>query len=167
MAPVYINKWQVFSAAIFIQATSGLTYVFSVYSPELKKALHLKQPQIEMIGSSANMGGYFGIISGLTYDYFDSYFRAGPRGVLMVGLVVNVVGYTVLFLAASNRIATEAWQVGLIAAMATNAGTWYDTVAIVTCLRNFPEDRGTVVGVLKSFVGLSGSMFTQVRNPKP
>jgi hypothetical protein len=43
-----------------------------------------------------------------------------------------------------------------------NAGTWFDTSALVTSVRNFPNDRGMVVGVLKSFLGLSSSIFTSI-----
>lgn len=41
-----------------------------------------------------------------------------------------------------------------------NAGTWFDTAAIVTNVRNFPNSRGFVVGILKSFLGLSASLYT-------
>lgn len=43
-----------------------------------------------------------------------------------------------------------------------NMGTWYDTSSLVTSVRNFPNDRGFVVGVLKSFLGLSSSIFTSI-----
>jgi hypothetical protein len=46
--------------------------------------------------------------------------------------------------------------------VAGNMGVWYDTSALVTCVRNFPNDRGFVVGVLKSFLGLSSSLFTSI-----
>jgi hypothetical protein len=35
---------------------------------------------------------------------------------------------------------------------AGNTGTWFDTSTLVTNVRNFPNDRGFVVGVLKSFL---------------
>lgn len=41
-------------------------------------------------------------------------------------------------------------------------GTWLDTTTLVTNVRNFPNDRGFVVGVLKSFLGLSSSIYTSV-----
>ncbi len=32
---------------------------------------------------------------------------------------------------------------------AGNAGTWWDTSVLVTNVRNFPDDRGSVMGILK------------------
>jgi hypothetical protein len=43
-----------------------------------------------------------------------------------------------------------------------NAGTWFDTAALVTNVRNFPNSRGYVVGILKSFLGLSASVYTTI-----
>lgn len=43
-----------------------------------------------------------------------------------------------------------------------NMGTWYDTSSLVTSVRNFPNERGVVVGVLKSYLGLSSSIYTSV-----
>lgn len=42
------------------------------------------------------------------------------------------------------------------------AGTWFDTSALVTNVRNFPNHRGLAVGVLKSFLGLSSSIYTSI-----
>jgi hypothetical protein len=41
-----------------------------------------------------------------------------------------------------------------------NAGCWFDTATIVTNVRNFPHSRGFVVGILKSYLGLSASLYS-------
>lgn len=43
-----------------------------------------------------------------------------------------------------------------------NAGTWFDTTSLATNIRNFPADRGTVIGILKSFLGLSASIYSSI-----
>ena len=51
----------------------------------------------------------------------------------------------------------------LIALVACNGGTWVDTCCLVTNVRNFPNERGVVVGVLKCFVGLCASIYTGIK----
>lgn len=42
----------------------------------------------------------------------------------------------------------------------TNGSAWMGTAVLVTNMRNFPLSRGTVAGVMKGYMGLSGAVFT-------
>ncbi|XP_028087858.1 protein NUCLEAR FUSION DEFECTIVE 4-like [Camellia sinensis] len=45
--------------------------------------------------------------------------------------------------------------------MAAHAQTFFNTANVVTAVHNFPDYSGTVVGIMKGFLGLSGAMLVQ------
>lgn len=45
--------------------------------------------------------------------------------------------------------------------MAAHAQTFFNTANVVTAVHNFPDYSGTIVGIMKGFLGLSGSMLIQ------
>lgn len=52
-----------------------------------------------------------------------------------------------------RRINPSYWQVVIIAMVAPFAGTFWDTSALATCTRNFPAERGTIIGIVKACMG--------------
>lgn len=54
------------------------------------------------------------------------------------------------------------WQLWIALCIATNSSAWFSTAVLVTNMKNFPQSRGTVAGILKGYSGLSAAVFTEI-----
>ncbi|KAL1357241.1 hypothetical protein AAHE18_05G242400 [Arachis hypogaea] len=54
------------------------------------------------------------------------------------------------------------WVMCFFAWLGANGQTFLNTTNVVTGLRNFPEYSGTIVGIMKGFLGLSGAILIQL-----
>ena len=90
------------------------------------------------------------------------YKRAGPWMCVVIGCMCYAVGcYGLYWIAVSKDSSTvEFWALCILSFVASNGGTWLESAALSTTLRNFETHRGQVVGILKAFLGLSASIYT-------
>ncbi|CAM6028475.1 unnamed protein product [Sphagnum balticum] len=148
-------RWAGMVASSWVQATVGVCYCFGLYSPMLKEFLGYNQAQINTLGFAKDLGTYVAVLQGLAVDVIPVW------GFLALGSIQSLVGYGVLWLVLSGRIAPPPyWMVCVLLAVGSNGGPWLDTVNIVVNLRNFPHKRGAVTGILKCCFGLSSAIFS-------
>lgn len=155
-----INKYVTFASSIPVAFSGGLSYLFSIWSPALQDAYNLSQDDLQIIAAVGNVGGYSSFISGLVYDCLEHRHHVGPRLSLLLGCLTTFLGFFGLWAALTQRFIATVWQLAALAALAGNGGTWFDTCCLATNLRNFPAQRGPVVGIIKAGVGLSASIYS-------
>ncbi|KAB1223570.1 putative transporter MCH1 [Morella rubra] len=154
---VILGRWFMVFASLLIMSVSGSTYIFSLYSNDIKTSLGYDQTTLNLLSFFKDMGGNLGLLSGLINEITP------PWVVLSIGVVMNLFGYLMIWLAVTGRTAKpHIWQMCLYICLGSNSQAFANTGALVTCVKNFPESRGSVLGLLKGLVGLSGAITTQL-----
>ncbi|KAF3621234.1 putative transcription elongation factor SPT5-like isoform X1 [Capsicum annuum] len=154
---VLTGRWFMVFATVLILSASGATYIFGIYSTDIKTSLGYDQTTLNLLSFFKDLGGNVGILSGLINEVTP------PWVVLSFGAVLNFFGYFMIWLAVTKKIPKpKVWHMCLYICVGSNSQSFANTGALVTCVKNFPESRGAVLGLLKGYVGLSGAMLTQM-----
>ncbi|XP_010543563.1 PREDICTED: protein NUCLEAR FUSION DEFECTIVE 4-like [Tarenaya hassleriana] len=151
------GRWFMMFASFLIMAGAGATYLFGVYSKDIKATLGYDQSTLNLLSTFKDLGANVGVLSGLLAEVTPTWF------VLLVGSAMNFGGYFLIYLSVTGKIPNpKIWQMCMFICIGANSQNFANTGALVTCVKNFPESRGMMLGLMKGFVGLSGAVFNQL-----
>ncbi|KAF3434047.1 hypothetical protein FNV43_RR25150 [Rhamnella rubrinervis] len=154
---VITGRWFVIFASLLIMAAAGATYMFGLYSNDIKKVLGYNQTTLNLLSFFKDVGTNVGVLSGLINEITP------PWVVLIIGAVLNFFGYFMIWLAVTEKIARpRVWHMCMYIYIGANSQSFANTGSLVTCVKNFPESRGVVLGLLKGYLGLSVAIITQL-----
>lgn len=154
---VVASRWFMVFASLLIMSVNGSGYMFGLYSNDIKSSLGYDQSTLNLISFFKDLGGNLGILAGLTNEV------SPPWVVLSIGSVMNFFGYFMIWMSITGRAAKPpVWKMCLYICIGANSLSFPNTAALVTCVKNFPESRGIVIGLLKGLIGLSGAILTQL-----
>lgn len=154
-------------ASLMMMAGCGTIHFFGIYSKELKVTFGYDQETLNLLSFSKELVVNIGIYAGLIAEVTPTWF------VLLLGAAMNFTGYFMIWLAVTGKIAKpQIWQMCAyiyIAAnsmfyiyIAANSMCFINTGIVPACVKNFPESRGIIIGLLKGYIGLSAAIITQI-----
>lgn len=147
--------WVGLAAAVWVQISGGNGSTFPLYSAALKSVLGFNQQQVTILGVACDLGENMGLLPGYASN------KLAPWAMLLIGVSSCFLGYGVLWLSVSQIVhGLPFWLLFIALVVATNSCSWFGTAALVTNMRNFPMSRGSVAGLLKGIMGISGAAFT-------
>ncbi|PPR98152.1 hypothetical protein GOBAR_AA22505 [Gossypium barbadense] len=151
------GRWFALFASFLIMAGGVATYLFGIHSKEIKSTLNYEQTTLNLVGFYKDLGANVGVISGVVATVNSNLvFVLAGRCIQLCRLFHDML------VVAGKITKPKIWQMCIYICIGANSQNFANTGALVTSVKNFPESRGSMIGLLKGYTGLSGAIMTQI-----
>ena len=141
------------AAGTYASAVLSCVYALSVLTDHIKTKYDIGQEQLATVSTFGFVFCLFGLPAGFLYD------RYGPRPCLAVGTGMLLSGGVLLALVLNDSVAGTVVTFSLCYVLVAWPSGWMDAPSLLTNMYCFPLNRGDVVALQKTFVGLGGTVF--------
>lgn len=122
---VLTGRWLMVFASFLMMVTAGASYMFGLYSNDIKFVLGYDQTTLNLISFFKDLGANVGILSGLINEVTP------PWVVLSIGAVLNFFGHFMIWLAITQKIPKpRVWHMCLYMSIGANSHTFTNTGAL-------------------------------------
>jgi hypothetical protein len=112
-------------------------------SLSIKRSLEYKQSSIGLLSVFKDLGVNLGLLSGLLSQVAPTWV------ILLLGSYMNFLGYFMIWLSVSGHVPKpKECLMCIYVLIAANAQNFATTAILATCISNFPENRGIMLGLL-------------------
>jgi len=154
---LYFSRWAVLASCSLASSVVATAYAFGAFSREFQACLGYDQLTIDLVQSIGETGLFLEVFCGLFLEF------TGPRETILMGLVLNFVGFFYLYAAGEHLISSTLTSVSAMYFLSQFGSSFITAVTTSISIRNFPEsDRGKVAGLIKAQFGLSSAILTQL-----
>ncbi|KAG6583520.1 Protein NUCLEAR FUSION DEFECTIVE 4, partial [Cucurbita argyrosperma subsp. sororia] len=151
------GRWFSLFASFLVMTSAGAFYLYSHFSKDIKETLQCDQTTLNKIGFYKDIGSNIDIFSVLLVEISPSWV------LLVICSAVNFIGYFKIWQGVVGQIVQPSVEYFCFyIAMGGNSQILANSVVLVTCVRNFPERRGVILGLLKGFLGLGAAVLSQI-----
>ena len=158
---VPVNRWVPLVVGMYLEICGGSVYITSLYLTTVKDLWFPDNGDADMMMQQLVFASNLGCWLPFAGLFFDSRV-GGPRNTVLVGAVLTLLGYGGLWLCAAHPTLNNFGLLWIFWFMWGHGAGYFDCAVIATSAHNFPGARGKVMGVVKAFYGLSGSLLTQI-----
>ncbi|KAG6629673.1 uncharacterized protein LOC122293735 [Carya illinoinensis] len=152
------GRWFMFFATMVIMCWFGApSAIYVVYYKVIKETLGFEEKEMKQITFYEHVGAHFSVFVGLLCDLTPEWL------VLLIGAALNFGGFYMPWMAVMHKIPKpKVWDMGVFVGLGAAAPNFAHTIALVTGVKNFPESRGVVLGLMKGMAEASVAILTQI-----